>query len=56
MNYILEKYKKYNIKYDLINCILKINKSIPVEIFVKLKVDLIRYEIYVRDIVIESRG
>ena len=55
MDYILKKYKKYGIEYDLFNCVIKINKKIPVETFGNLKKDLLKDKIYVSNIIVEGR-
>ena len=55
MNYILIKYKKYKIEYNLFNCIIKINKKISVKTFKNLKQDLLKNKVYVSNIIVESR-
>ncbi len=56
MSYLLDKYKKYDIEYILYNNIIKIHKKIPVKVFTQLKIDMIRWEVQVKDIIVESWG
>ena len=55
MDYILEKYKKYNIEYNFRTGVIYIKKKIPVEKFLKLKKDLLINKKYISDIIIEGR-
>ena len=53
MDYIIEKYQKYLIHYNEYTRTIIIENSIPVEEFLKLKIDLILYtNIEVKNIII----
>lgn len=55
MDYILKKYSNYDVEYKHISCILIIHKAIPVNTFIKLKIDLLKKGIYLRNIIVEVR-
>ena len=55
MSYILEKYEKYNIEYNFRTGVIYIYKKIPVEKFLKLKIDLLMVREHISDIIVEGR-
>ena len=52
---ILEKYKRYNLNYNWIRGVLTIRKPIPVEEFLKLKMDIAMAGVELTNIIVEGR-
>ena len=50
MNFLIKKYKNYKMEFDSINKILTINDLISVDDFVKIKIDILKLNIDVKDI------
>ena len=54
MNLIIDKYEKYNIRYNSFSNKIIIESKIPVSVFIKLKMELEALNIIVRDIEVHN--
>ena len=56
MNLIIDKYEKYNIRYNSFSNKIIIESKIPVSIFIKIKMELKALNIKVRDIEVRDEN
>lgn len=52
MNFILDKYNKYNIHFNQFSKNLIIKSKIPVKDFIKLRKEIETLNIYIKDIIV----
>ena len=56
MNLIIDRYEKYNIRYNSFSNKIIIESKIPVSVFIKLKMELEALNIKVRDIEVRDEN
>ena len=56
IEYLMNKYKKYDIEYNCIKKIITLSKAIPVEEFCKLKCDILKCRSKINEIIVEANS